>query len=183
MIDHVLKSYLNGKINCRNEKSSQNTESEIKIMHFELLFIGINFKLRLKKVDQLGKRFCKILKAKLVFTSEKLRCAFSTTKDSYQSEHLSKTVYKFVCASCNASCVGQTCRHLITRIDEHFGKYKKSHIYQHLMSFTDYLGKYSKDCFFVLDTTNTKHQLRIKKFLYITWLKQKHYQCIMSLSF
>ena len=70
-------------------------------------------------------------KVKLVFTSEKLRCAFST-KDPYQSEHLSKVVYKFVSASCNASFVCQTCQHLATRIDEHFRKDKKSHIYQHI---------------------------------------------------
>ena len=31
MIDHVVKSYLNDKINCRNEKSCENAESEIKI--------------------------------------------------------------------------------------------------------------------------------------------------------
>ena len=34
---------------------------------------------------------------------------------------------------------------------EHFGEGKKSHIYQHLMSSTDYLDKCSKDCFSVLD--------------------------------
>ena len=109
-----------------------------------------------KKIDQLCKRFCKSLKVKLVFTSEKLRCAFST-KDPYQSEHLSKVVYKFVCASCYA-----------TRIDKHFGKNKKSHIYQYLMSSKHCLDKCSKDCFSVLDTANTKHQLRIKESLYIT---------------
>ena len=74
-----------------------------------------------KKIDQLCKRFCKSVKVKLVFTSEKLECAFST-KYPYNSEHLSKVVNKFVCANCNASFVGQTCRHLSTRIDEHLGK-------------------------------------------------------------
>ena len=162
MIDHIVKSYLNDKINCRNEKSSENAESEIKIRYFKLPFIGLHSKLMQKKIDQLCKRFCKSLKVKLVFTSEKLRCAFST-KDPYQSEHLSKVVYKFGCASCNASYAGQTCRHLATRIDEHFGKDKKSHIYQHLMSSKDCLDKCSKDCFSVLDTTNTQHQLGTKK--------------------
>ena len=123
-----------------------------------------------KKIGQLCKRFSKSLKVKLVFTSEKLQCAFST-KDPYQSEHLSKVVYKFGCASCNASYAGQTCRHLATRIDEHFGKDKKSHIYEHLMSSKDRWDKCSKDCFSVLDTGNTKHQLRTKESLYITWLK------------
>ena len=159
MTDHIVKSYLNDKINCRNE----NRESEIKITSFKLPFIGLHSKVMQKKIDQL----CKSLKVKLVFTSEKLRCAFST-KDPYQSEHLSKVVYKFVCASCNASYIGQTCRHLATRIDEHFGKDKKSHIYQHLMSSKDCLDKCSKDCFSVLDTANTK---------------QKQYQCITLLSF
>ena len=40
--------------------------------------------------------------------------------------------------------------------------YQKSHMYQHLMSSKDRLDKRSKDCFSVLDTSNTKHQLRIK---------------------
>ena len=179
MIDHIVKSYLNDKINCRNEKSFKNVESEIEIRYFKPPFIGLHSKLMEKKIDQLCKRFCKSLKVKLAFTSEKLRCAFST-KDPYQSEHLSKVVYKFACASCNASYVGQTCPHLATRIDEYFGKDKKSHIYQHLMLYKDYLDKCFKDCFSVLDTANTKHQLRIKEthFKY----KQKQYQYITSLS-
>ena len=77
----------------------------------------------------------------------------------------------FVCASCNASYVGQTHQHLITRIDEHFGKDKKSHIYQHLMSSADCLNACSRDCFSILDTARTKHQLRIKESLFISWLK------------
>ena len=97
MIENVVKSYLNDKINCRNEKSSENTESEIKIRYFKLPFIGLHSKLTQKKVDQLCKRFCKSLKVKLIFTNAKLRCAFST-KDPYQSEHFSKVVYKFVLA-------------------------------------------------------------------------------------
>ena len=51
----------------------------------------------------------------------------------------------------------------------------------------DCLDNCSKDCFSVLDTTNTKHQLRIKESLYITrpkfiLNKQKQYQYITSLS-
>ena len=139
---------LNDKVDhfhCRNEQSSENTESEIK-RYFKLSFIGLHSKLTQKKVDQLCKRFWKSLKVKLVFTSEKLRRAFST-KGPYQNEHLSKVFYKFVCASCDASYVGQTCRHLATMIDEYFCKDKKSHIYQHLMSSKDCLDKCSKVVF------------------------------------
>ena len=162
-------------------------KSVIKIRCFKLPFIGLHSKLMQKKIDQLFKRFCKSLKVKLVFTSEKLRCAFSA-KEPFKTEDLSKVAYNFVCASCNANYVAQTCRHLATTIDEHFGKDKKSHIYQHLMSSKYCLDKCSKDCFTVLDTGNTKHQLRIKESLYITWPKailnkQKQYQYVTSLSF
>ena len=56
MIDHIVKSYLNDMINCRNGKTSQNTESEIKIRYFKLPFIELDSKVRQKKVDQLCKR-------------------------------------------------------------------------------------------------------------------------------
>ena len=101
LIDHVVKSYLNVKINCRKWKSSENVKSEIKVRYFKLPFIGLHSKLSQKKIDQLCKRICESLRVKLIFTSEKLRCAF-WTKDPCQSEHLSKVVYKFVSAICSA---------------------------------------------------------------------------------
>ena len=45
MIDYIVKSFLNDKINCRNEKSSENAETEIKIRYFKLPFVGIHSKL------------------------------------------------------------------------------------------------------------------------------------------
>ena len=83
----------------------------------------------------------------------------------------------FFCASCKASYAGQTCRHLATRIDKHTGKDNG----KGLMTSKDCLDKCSKDYFSVLDTANTRHQLKTKESLYITWLKhilnkQKQYQ-------
>ena len=157
-----------------------NTETK----YFIVSFIGMHSKVTKNKLKNYVKNFAK--KVKLVFTSNKL-CQTFTYKDSYPSVLSSKVVYKFVCASCNASYVGQTHWHLTTRIDEHFGKDKKSHIYQHLMSSADCLNACSRDCFSILDTARTKHQLRIKESLFISWLKptlnkQKSYQYIISLS-
>ena len=153
----------------------------IETRYFKLPLIGRYSKVTQNKIEKLCKRFCKNAKVKPVFTSDKLRQKF-WYKDSYPSVLSSKVVYKFVCASCNASYVGQTHRHLTTRIDEHFGKEKMSHIYQHLMSSADCLEACSRDCFSILDTARTKHQLRIKESLFISWLKptldkQKPYQC------
>ena len=138
------------------------------------------------KIEKLCKRFCKNAKVKLVLTSDKLRQIFSY-KDSYPTVISSKVLYKFVCATCNAIYVGQTHRHPTSRIEEHFGRGKKSHIYQHLMSSTDCLNVCSRDCFSILDCARTKHQLRIKESLFISWLKptlnkQDSHQYIISLS-
>ena len=48
MIDHIVKSYLNEKMNCRNKKSSENRKSENKIRYFKLPSIGLNSKLTQK---------------------------------------------------------------------------------------------------------------------------------------
>ena len=186
MIDDVIKKYLQNVISKTNTESMPVEMSNIETRYFKLPFIGMYSKVTQNKIEKLCKRFCKNAKVKLVFTSDKLRQTF-TYKDSYPSVLSSKVVYKFVCASCNASYVGQTHRHLTTRIDEHFGKDKKSHIYQHLMSSADCLNACSRDCFSILDTARTKHQLRIKESLFISWLKptlnkQKSHQYIISLS-
>ena len=57
MIGHIVKSYLNDKINCKNEKISGNAESEIKIRYFKLPFIGLHSTLMEKKLTNFAKDF------------------------------------------------------------------------------------------------------------------------------
>ena len=57
-------------------KSYQNTESEIKMRYFKLLFIGLHSNLMQMKVDKICKTFYNSVKGKLAFTNQKLRCAF-----------------------------------------------------------------------------------------------------------
>ena len=170
MIDNVIKKYPQNAINKTNTGSVSGEIVNIKTRYFKLTFIGMYSKVIQNKIEKLCKRFCKNAKVKLVFDSDKLHQTFRYIC-SYPSVLSSKVVYNFVCASCNASYVAQTNRHLATRIDEHFGKDEKSHIYKHLMSSTDYLNAFSGDCFSILDTTRTRHQLRIKGSLFINWLK------------
>ena len=161
IINNVIKTYLQNAINKTNTGSTSVEMPNIERRYFELPFMGMYSKVIQNKIEKICKRFCKNVKVKLVFTSDKLSQTFSY-KDSYPSVLDSKVVYKFVCASCNASYVGQTHQHLTTRIDEHFGKDINSHIYQQLISSSDYLNACSRDCFTILDTARTKHQLRIK---------------------
>ena len=186
MVDNVIKKYVQNAINKTNTGSMSVEMPNIERRYFKLPFIGMYSKVTQNKIEKLCKRFCKNVKVKLVFTSNKLGQTFSY-KDSYPSVLNSKVVYKFVCASCNASYVGQTHQHLTTRTDEHFGKDKDSHIYQHLMSSSDCLNVRSRDCLTMIYTEKTKHHLGIKESWFITWLKptlnkQKSHRYIISLS-
>ena len=77
-------------------------------------------------------------------------------------------MYKFQCAGCNACYIGETTRHITTRINEHFTD-KRSHVYKHIHKNPACLEKSNKECFLILDQTNTDWQLQIKEGLYIGW--------------
>ena len=97
MIDNVIKKYRQNLINKSNIGSLS-----VQMPNIKLPSIGMYSKVTQNKIEKLCKRFCKNVEVKLVFTSNKLSQTFSY-KDSYPSVLNSKVVYKFVCASCNAS--------------------------------------------------------------------------------
>ena len=68
---------------------------------------------------------------KLVFSSFKIGSLFSV-KDLIPKELKSCVVYRFRCAGCGACYVGETSRHICTRINEHLNMDKVSHIFKHL---------------------------------------------------
>ena len=57
--------------------------------------------------------------AKIIFTLRKLKTCVPSLKTSFARELRSKMVYKLTCSGCNSTYVGQTVRHLATRVDEH----------------------------------------------------------------
>ena len=103
MIDNVIKKYLQNAINKTNTGSMPVEMPNIETRYFKLSFIGMYSKVTQSKIKKLCKRFCESAKVKLVFTSDKF-----LYKDCYPNVLSSKVIYKFVCATCNASYVGQT---------------------------------------------------------------------------
>ena len=57
--------------------------------------------------------------AQVIFTTRKLKTSLPSLKTSSARELRSKLVYKLTCSGCNSTYVGQTVRHLATRVDEH----------------------------------------------------------------
>ena len=76
----------------------------------------------------------------------------------------------FCCACCGACYIGETRRHLNTRISEHVHN-KGSNIHKHLQDSPNCKEKFSVGDFCVLDTAKTDTQLRLKEALHIYWCK------------
>ena len=55
----------------------------------------------------------------IIFTTRKLKTCMPSLKSSFSSELKSKVVYRLECCGCKYIYVGQTVRHLTTRIEEH----------------------------------------------------------------
>ena len=65
--------------------------------------------------------------------------------------------------------VGETSRHLSTRVREHLFSDKNSHIYKDLKSSSASKEVCNENCFAVLDSASTAYKLKIKESLHIMW--------------
>ena len=76
-------------------------------------------------------------------------------------------VYKFVCPDCNACYIGETTRHLSTRIKEHLETDKKSHIFAYLVNNETCKAISTENCFEIIDSASTPFQLKLKEAMHI----------------
>ena len=160
LINRVVKSYLN---NAQTFTSTNDTST----IYFKLPFLNIsNFTQR--KVRMLAKKYCKNLNIKLAFSSFKIKNLI-TVKDCVPRSLRSCVVYKFICAGCNSVYIGETSRHVSTRVREHLFTDKNSHIFKHLKSSSTCKDACGEGCFRVLDSASSHHNLRIKEALHIMW--------------
>ena len=156
------------------------------------MFITLNYHISatfrtISKLSKLCKEFCKEnLNIELVFNSFKIK-NFISYKEPFPNDLKSFLVYKFPCASCNSSYIGETCCHFKTRIEEHIKKYDKFHISKHLHSTATCVDSYNYICFKTIDKTNSKFDLKIKEALHINCRKrnlnaqQHHFALTLSL--
>ena len=79
----------------------------------------------------LAAKFRLISVAQIIFTTRKLITCLPSLKTSFARELRSKVVYNLTCSGCNSTYVGQTVRHLATRVDEH--RKGDSPVGQHLL--------------------------------------------------
>ena len=91
-------------------------------------------------------------------------------KDSIPPGLPTSVVYKFLCAGCNACDVGETSRHLSTRVREHLVSDRTSHIFKYLHNSPQCRTLCSDKCFnSILGHASTTFQLKIKEAIHMQW--------------
>ena len=76
-------------------------------------------------------------------------------------------VYKFICPGCNSCYIGETTRHLSTRIKEHLETNKKSHSFAHLVNNETYKVLSTENCFEIIDSPSTPFKLKLKEAMHL----------------
>ena len=154
LINRVVKTYLD---NTDNSAQSDNGN----VLYFKLPYHPFsNFAQR--KVRKLIKKYCSNLTIKLAFGSFRDKNLIKV-KDSVPRLLRSYDVYNFTCAGCKSVYVGETCRHISTRVHEPLCTVTNSHAYKHLQSYKTCKDSCDESCFKVIDSAKTYHQLKIKE--------------------
>ena len=181
-MSRLIHSYLHGKYNI---KQSDNLTPQVDKRYFKLPYIGKYSSVTKTKLQCLLIKFCKDIDISIAFTSCKIQDYFSA-KDRVPNHLKSRIVYKFICASCDACYVGETTRHLSSRIKEHLNTDKASQLFQQLQESFECKSVVDHNCFSIIDHADTKWKLKLKEGLHISWLKPslnkqvKH--CVINLS-
>ena len=109
ILRQTLDKILNGKSSCHPERSACESGRNPPLI---LQYRG-------NKSDQFSKKLRRTVEVSTIFTTRKLKTALPSLKSPIPKMFLSNVVYQITCPGCQSSYVGQTTRHLTTRIQEH----------------------------------------------------------------
>ena len=176
LIDNVIKKFLDYKFSSNHYQLKDKSD-----VHYIILpYIGILSHHIKNKLLELCKEFCiENFKIKLAFNLFKIKNYFSY-KDPIPNDLKSFLVYKFTCASCKSTYIGETCRHFKSRIEDHIEKDNNSHIFKHVQSTTTCFDSYNSLYFKIIDKANSKFDLKIKQALHINLRKLKYTRKLFS---
>ena len=167
LIDQQIKQYLHAQCTDKKHKEPRNSTY---VSYYKLPYIG-NLSTEIKqKVVKYCKYYCKSTNIKIAFSPFKVGNLFSV-KGSVPKYLRSVVVYRFTCPGCNASYIGETTRHLTTRIKEHLETDSKSHIFKHLYTNRKCKELCNAKCYEIIDSATSSYRLKLKEAMYITWEK------------
>ena len=89
-------------------KQQENTEKQ----QFVLQYRG-------NITNEIVKKLIKFHPVQTIFTTRTLKSCLPNLKSSFDKDLISHVVYELTCNGCKSIYVGQTCRHITTRVAEH----------------------------------------------------------------
>ena len=162
-------SYKIGLVRCLIYRAFKISGSYI-IFHNELEKVKILLQKNILMLKHICERFCNDIDISNAFSLLKLSSFFSC-KDTLPKSLQCYVVYQFICAGCKTCYIGETKCYLNTRIEEHLGKDKKSHIYSHLQEYPQCQERVNFGCFEIIDCASSYFRLQIKEAMHINWKK------------
>lgn len=166
VIESEIRSYLEKKLGTENQCNQNKNE----VRFFKLPYLKDISESARKNINSIQKTLCKSDVIRLSFSTFKIGSVFSA-KDKLEWDSKSFVVYRFICPGCNARYIGETTRHITTRIEEHSSTDKKSHIFKHINQSLNCGGLFDRSCFEIIDTANTEFRLKLKEAMHISWEK------------
>ena len=142
-----------------------NILKKLKILTIGSLNLGFD-QYRERSTQNFASRLKKLCDIQIIFTTRKLRTCLPTLKSPFLRNLKSHVVYKVTCNACSSIYVGQTSRHVTTRISEH--RKKDSPVGQHLV---EYCGTTHNVKWEILDACRGVEKLMTIEAIYIK--KQK----------
>ena len=174
MFDHLVRRFLD---NMFDPKPTLYTVPK-KIVYFRLPFTGSHSLQIPNQITRLCNAAYPHLNIRFVFRSSTRISSFFPFKDIVPKLMRSGVVYLFKCRCCSASYVGQTTRHLHTRISEHLGispitgKLLSSPVMSSISSHLNSTGHSANfDDFEILSSCSDTCELMIHESLLISKLK------------
>ena len=131
LVNRTVKHYLSNFFASTSRTFAATSSNESRTHYYKLPFVGPFSTYAQRRIKHLTRRYCKNLDIKLVFAPFKIKNLFSA-KDAISKLSRSRIVRKFSCAGFSTCYVGQTNRHLATRVREQLTYDKNSRIFQHI---------------------------------------------------
>ena len=166
LIEKVFRDRVNEAVGYMTPRQPKPTN----VRYYCIPYIGRYSIVARKRLKMLSRKYCNSNVAELVFKSFKVADMLSV-KDAIPFALKSNVVYKFVCGCCTATYIGETTRHISTRMREHLQSDKNSHIHRHLANNAACKAASDESCFTIIDGDDCVYRLKLREAIHIAQCK------------
>ena len=164
VIDNQIETFLDKQFTVGSGAAFEKQ----KTLHYSLPYIGHFSHVTKKKLKHICERFCKDIDISIAFSP---LVVFSVVRTPYLNLFSPMSFISLLVQNVKPVILVRLSCHLITRIEEHLGKDKKSYIYSHLQQNPQCQKRVNFDCFEIIDCASFYFRLQFKEAMHIYWKK------------